>query len=160
MEAIAKKKNINQGRNIRLARNWKGITQEALAFDLSLSQKQISEIEAKETIDDALLDKIAASLKVSSDFLKSFELDEVAKYYSFNNQDSVNATAAENSENAVVQGQGEQENNITNNYNYPIDDIKELYKQIIDEKDKQIIRFENQVNELKKRIEKFESKMM
>ncbi len=155
MEAIAKKKNINQGRNVRLARNWKGVTQEALAFDLSLSQKQISEIEAKETIDDALLDKIAASLQVPTEFIKTFESDDMMKYYQVTENTFTN-TPAENSHEVITQGIVEEQNN---NYNYPIDDIKDLYKQIISEKDKQIVRFENQVNELKKKVEELESKM-
>jgi transcriptional regulator with XRE-family HTH domain len=154
MEAIAKKKNINQGRNIRLARNWKGVTQEALAFDLSLSQKQISEIESKETIDDALLDKIAASLQVPTEFLKTFDMGDMINTYNMY-ESKIELTSAENSHDSVLQ-QGEQ--NITN-YNYPINDIKDLYSKLFDEKDKQIVRFENQVNELKKKIEELESKM-
>ncbi len=158
MEAIAKKKNINQGRNIRLARNWKGVTQEALAFDLSLSQKQISEIEAKETIDDALLDKIAASLQVPSDFLKTFEMENIMNSYVLNNHETYEMSQT-NSENASGNDLVQQKVIENQTINYPVDDIKDLYSKLLDEKDKQIIRFENHVNELKREIEALKGKI-
>lgn len=157
MEATANKKIIHHGRNIRLGRNWKGVSQETLAFNLGMSQKQISEIESKETVDDIILEQIAASLVIPVDFLKSYNMDEAMNVYNQTMHDStITNTSGEHSSEIVTQQVTEQENNV---YNYPIDDIKDLYNKLIDEKDKQIQRFEKQVDELLKQVEELKGKV-
>lgn len=154
MEIDTKKKNIHQGRNLKLARNWKGISQEVLAYNLQLSQKQISEIETKEFINDELLSKISLALEVPLDFLKSFELDDIMKHYQVTDNTFTN-TSAENSKDVIIQGVVEEQNN--HHYNYPIEDIKELYNKLLEEKDKQIVIYKEQLNELKLRVQYLES---
>ncbi|SHE87821.1 helix-turn-helix domain-containing protein [Dysgonomonas macrotermitis] len=150
MEATANKKIIHHGRNIRLGRNWKGVSQETLAFNLGMSQKQISEIESKETVDDIILEQIAASLVIPVDFLKSYNMDEAINMHNLTLHDNeITNTSAEGSKDVVTQQNVEEQNN----YNYPIDDIKDLYNKLIDEKDKQIQRFEKQVDDLLKQVE-------
>jgi len=142
------KKKINQGRNIRLARNWKGVSQESLAQNLEIGQKMLSKIERKETVEDEWLDKIAASLDVPVDFLKTFEMDEFLKNYSLNIYESpLTNNSGEYSQEIVTQQVGEQD--IVNN-TYPIDEIKDLYNKLLEEKDKQIALFQKRIEELQK----------
>ncbi|MDR2955681.1 MAG: helix-turn-helix domain-containing protein [Prevotella sp.] len=134
MEAITEnKKRVHQGRNIRIARNFRNMTQETLAFKVDLSQSRVSDLELKEEIEDELLDKFASALDVPVGFLKSFEPEAAMNVY--NQQDSkIEVNGAENSKDIILQ-QGEQY--ITTN-NYPIGDIKELYERLLKEKDQQI----------------------
>ncbi len=47
-------KNFNYGENLRIARQIKGISQEAMAWDLSISQSTYSRIESGKIIPDPL----------------------------------------------------------------------------------------------------------
>ncbi|WP_165040826.1 helix-turn-helix domain-containing protein [Dysgonomonas sp. ZJ709] len=134
MEAVAeKKKKTNHGRNIRIARTCQNITQEDLAFRVSMSQSKVSALELEEVIEDPVLDKFATALNIPVGFLKNFEPEEVIKSFTVTDNTFTN-TSAENSHEILNQGICEQENN----YNYPIDDIKDLYERLLKEKDKQI----------------------
>jgi len=154
MEAVNEKKKVHQGTNVRLARTWKKVTQSDLADRISVYQSEMSKLEGQEEIDNHLLDKIAKALNVPVDFFKEFEPEKAVNI--FNQYDSkIEINSAENSKDAVLQ-QGEQ--NITN-YNYPIDDIKDLFNRLLQEKDKQIDRFEKQVIDLQKQIEELKAKL-
>lgn len=160
MEVTANKDKVNQGRNIRLARTWRGVTQEWLADEIRVSQKQISAFEGQQTVEDVWLDKIAESLNVPVDFLKTFQIEEPSKSFVNSNNDITNdANSEQDSKGTILQSQGvaEQENVINNNY--PISEIKDLYGQIMAEKDKQIARFEKEVDELKKQIQELMNKI-
>lgn len=137
MEAVAeKKKKINHGRNIRITRTCQNITQEDLAFRVNLSQSKVSALELEEVIEDAILDKFATALNVPVGFLKNFVPEEAMNIYNQTMSDpTLTNTSAENSNDTVTQQiVGEQENV----YNYPINDIKELYERLLKEKDRQI----------------------
>lgn len=56
----------HHGKNLRKFREWKGLKQEALAFEMGddWSQKKISLLEQKEQIDDKILEQLAEVLKV------------------------------------------------------------------------------------------------
>lgn len=64
---------IHEGRNVKRIREILGIKQDALAFDLGLSQQAISQLEQKESIDPALLKDISAVLKVPVEAIKNFD---------------------------------------------------------------------------------------
>ncbi|WP_165022751.1 helix-turn-helix domain-containing protein [Dysgonomonas sp. ZJ279] len=137
MEAVAeKKKKINHGRNIRIARTCQNITQEDLAFRVSMSQSKVSALELEEIIEDPVLDKFATALNIPVGFLKNFIPEEAMNIYNQTmSEPTLTNTSAENSNDIVTQQiVGEQENN----YNYPINDIKDLYERLLKEKDKQI----------------------
>jgi len=152
MEAIHEKKNINHGMNTRLARTWKKVTQDDLAYRMGMNQSEVSLLEGEKVIKDETLEKIARALDVPVDFLKEFEPEAAIYNYNFNNQpDAVKVIAEENAKDAVLQGQGEQNNNITNHY-YPIDDIKFLYDKLLAEKDKQIEHLEKEIATIKEKI--------
>lgn len=160
MEAVAeKKKKINHGRNIRIARTCQNITQEDLAFRVSMSQSKVSALELEEVIEEPVLDKFATALSIPVGFLKNFEPEEVMKSFTVTDNTFTN-TSAENSHEVLNQGFGEigTQENITN-YNYPIDDIKDLYNKLLQEKDKQIERFEKQATDLQKQIEELKSRL-
>ena len=56
----------HHGKNLRRFREWKGLKQEALAFEMGddWSQKKISLLEQKEQIDDKILEQLSAVLKI------------------------------------------------------------------------------------------------
>jgi len=70
-------KTIHEGRNVKRIREILGIKQDALAFDLGLSQQAVSALEQKEALDRDMLEKIAGILKVPTEAIKNFS-EEVA----------------------------------------------------------------------------------
>ncbi|PZF72058.1 helix-turn-helix domain-containing protein [Taibaiella soli] len=56
----------HHGKNLRKFREWKGLKQEALAFEMGddWSQKKISLLEQKEQIDDKILEQLSTVLKI------------------------------------------------------------------------------------------------
>jgi transcriptional regulator with XRE-family HTH domain len=87
-------KNIHQGRNLKRFREMLGWKQEALALALGSewSQKRVSLLEAKETIEDDLLEEVAAILKVPVAAIKNFD-EEKAVYNIQNNYEGSNSGA-------------------------------------------------------------------
>ncbi len=65
-------KTIHEGRNVKRIREILGVKQDALAFELGLSQQAVSLLEQKEALDKDMLEKIAAVLKVPTEAIKSF----------------------------------------------------------------------------------------
>ena len=101
-------KNIHQGRNVKRFREMLGLKQEALALELGddWSQKRVSLLEAKETLEPELLSQVAKALKVPEEAIKNFD-EEKAIYNIQNNYDNA-------------------ANNINYNFN-PIEKIVALY---------------------------------
>ncbi|XVJ67582.1 MAG: helix-turn-helix transcriptional regulator [Lacibacter sp.] len=71
----AETKTIHEGRNIKRFREMMGMKQEALAMALGddWNQKKVSLLEAKEAIEDSLLEQVAAVLKVPVEAIKNFD---------------------------------------------------------------------------------------
>jgi transcriptional regulator with XRE-family HTH domain len=67
-------KNIHQGRNVKRFREMLGIKQEGLAYELGedWTQKRVSLLEQKETIEQDILDQVAKILQVPADAIKNF----------------------------------------------------------------------------------------
>lgn len=65
---------VHQGQNVRRFREMLNIKQEALAQELGpeWTQKKVSLLEGKETIDQELLEQVAKVLKVPVEAIKSF----------------------------------------------------------------------------------------
>lgn len=91
MEKTDTPRTPHQGRNVKRFREMLGIKQEALADQLGgdWSQKKISLIEAKETIEPALLDELAKALKVPSEAIKNFSEELAINYINTFNDNSV-----------------------------------------------------------------------
>lgn len=66
-------KTIHEGRNVKRIREMLGVKQDALAFDMGISQQAISSLEQKEALDKDMLEKIAAVLKVPVEAIKNFD---------------------------------------------------------------------------------------
>ncbi|WP_262920052.1 helix-turn-helix domain-containing protein [Niabella hibiscisoli] len=86
---------IHEGRNIKRFREMLGIKQDALAFDLNMSQQAVSQIEQKETIDAALLQQIADILKLPVEAIQNFDEEQavnvIANTFSLDNGSIFNA---------------------------------------------------------------------
>jgi len=121
---------IHQGQNIRRFREMLNIKQEALAQELGpeWTQKKVSLLEGKETIDQELLEQVAKVLKVPVDAITNFS-----------EQAAINIISSTLNDNA-----GSVNNNCTLTFN-PIDKLvealeenKRLYSQLLQEKDEKI----------------------
>ncbi|MEO3404713.1 helix-turn-helix transcriptional regulator [Mucilaginibacter sp. CAU 1740] len=83
---------IHHGRNIKRFREMLGFKQEALALELGddWSQRRISLLEAKDTIEDDILAQVAAILKVPIEAIKNFDEQAAVTYFNTFNDTSVN----------------------------------------------------------------------
>lgn len=81
---------IHQGRNVKRFREMLGWKQEALAYALGddWSQKRVSLLEAKETIEEDILVQVAAILKVPVEAIKNFDEQAVFNIIGNNYHDS------------------------------------------------------------------------
>ncbi|XZF14093.1 helix-turn-helix domain-containing protein [Chitinophagaceae bacterium MMS25-I14] len=68
---------VHEGRNVKRIREILGIKQDALAIDLGITQQAVSLLEQKETIDAPVLEKIATSLGVSIEAIRSYNENAV-----------------------------------------------------------------------------------
>ncbi len=127
-------KPIHEGRNVKRIREILGIKQDALAFDLGLSQQAISQLEQKEALDVEMLGKIAAVLKVPVDSIKNFDEQAAINIISttFNSHDNSTSLAYQSS--------------FTFN---PIDKIVELYERMLKDKDEMIEKLDSLLKERK-----------
>jgi len=134
---------IHHGKNVARFHQMLGIKQDALAAMLNedWTQVNISRLEAKEQIDDALLAQIAAALKIPVEAIKHFD-EEAAIVNIQNNYEGANTS------NSPL-------NSTTNNYGCtfnPIDKLievmeenKRLYEELLKEKDERLKLFEGMV---------------
>src|SRR5690242_20541772 len=83
---------IHQGRNVKRFREMLGIKQEALAIELGddWNQQKISLLEQKETIDDGLLQQLAAALKIPAEAIENFDDEQAVNIIAntFNSHDN------------------------------------------------------------------------
>jgi transcriptional regulator with XRE-family HTH domain len=130
MSATTTKK-IHEGRNIKRFREMLGIKQDALAADLGddWNQQKISLLEQKETIDDSVLQQVAAALKIPAEAIQNFDEEQAVYNISCNFSD----------------------NAMLNNYPtfHPIEELKKLheekialYERMLKEKDEMMRRLE------------------
>lgn len=142
MEEIKDKRKVHHGRNVRIARNWKNITQEGLATMLDLYQTDVSVLEQKETIEDAMLDRIARAMDVPKDFFTDFDMDTTMNsYHAYQEGNSI--TQAESSKSEINGQKIIEKEEINNN---PGDKVAELYERLLKEKDDKIKDLESKLN--------------
>jgi transcriptional regulator with XRE-family HTH domain len=132
-------KKVHEGQNIKRFREMLGIKQETLASELGedWTQSKISHLEAKETVDPAILDQVAKILKVPVEAIKNFD-EEAAIVNIQNNYDGSTLNHSANYQ-----------------YNYqptfnPVDKVVELYERMLKEKDEKIALLGKQAGERKK----------
>lgn len=72
-------KKVHEGRNIKRFREMLGYKQESLAWELGeqWSQKRVSLLEQKETVDREILEQVAAILKIPVEAIQNFDEEGV-----------------------------------------------------------------------------------
>lgn len=95
-----------------------GVKQEGLAYDLGISQSEVSKIEQQEVIDDELLTKIGGVLGVSPDVIREFDVERAI----YNINSYKDATISDGATTTVYAA--------TQNIN-PIEKIVELYERLL-----------------------------
>lgn len=106
------------GRNVQRVRVYMGVKQEALAYDLGISQSEVSKIEQQGEIDNGLLTKIAGVLGVSPEVIKDFDLERAI----YNINSYKDATISDGAT-TTVYAASQQIN--------PIEKIVELYERLL-----------------------------
>jgi len=83
-------KTIHHGRNVKRFREMLDIKQESFAREMGddWNQKRVSLLEAKEVIDEPLLEQIAAVLKVPGEAIKNFDEEAAINIISNNTFDN------------------------------------------------------------------------
>lgn len=83
---------IHHGRNVKRFREMLGLKQEGLAYELGddWTQKKVSLLEQKESIEDDLLERVAKALKVPVEAIKNFDEQAAISFIgnTFNNHDN------------------------------------------------------------------------
>ncbi len=132
LNAMPTNHKIHEGRNVKRFREMLGIKQDALAFDLNMSQQAVSQIEQKETIDAALLQQIADILKLPVEAIQNFDEEQAVNIISntFNEKSFENAFA----------------NNCTFNFN-PIEKMIELYERMLQQQREMIEKLERLIEQ-------------
>jgi len=130
---------VHEGRNVKRFREMLGMKQDALAWQLGeeWTQKKISLIESKETIDVKILKQISEVLKIPVDALQNFDEEQAVNVIAntFNERAFENAFA----------------NNCTFNNN-PIEELKKLHEEKIALYERMLKEKEEMMAELKKLI--------
>jgi transcriptional regulator with XRE-family HTH domain len=125
---------IHQGRNIKRFREMLGIKQESLAYELGgdWSQKKISLLEQKETVEEGILAQVSEILRIPVEAIRNFDEEQ-----------AVNLISCNFSDHAMFN------NRIENLNYYPIDKIIQLheekialYERMLKEKDEMMVRLE------------------
>ena len=126
---------VYEGRNIKRFREMLGIKQDALAFDLNMSQQAVSLLEQKETIDTSQLQKISALLKIPVEAIQNFDEEQAV--------------------NVIANTFGDHANffNYGTMHIHPIDKLIQLheekialYERMLKEKDDMMARLEQLIN--------------
>jgi transcriptional regulator with XRE-family HTH domain len=97
---------VHEGRNVKRFREMLGVKQEVLAADLGQdwTQKRVSLLEQKETIESEILDQVAKILKVSPEAIRNFS-EEAANHFfnTFNDHSGFNYQCTFNPLDKVVE---------------------------------------------------------
>ncbi|RZJ88185.1 MAG: XRE family transcriptional regulator [Chryseobacterium sp.] len=129
---------VHEGRNIKRFREMLGIKQDALAADLGddWTQKKISLLEQKETIDTPLLQQVSAVLKIPVEAIQNFDEEQAV---------NIIANTITNNDNGAVIN--------TNPIFHPVDTIMKLheekialYERMLKEKDEMMARLERLID--------------
>lgn len=135
---------IHQGRNVKRLRELLGIKQDTLAQELGpeWNQKKVSLLEAKETIDQELLEQLAKALKVPVEAIKNFNEAGAVNYFNtFNDNSLSNSNGAFSASNCTF--------NPIDKLTEALEENKRLYAALLKEKDGKIALLERLLAERK-----------
>ena len=138
-------KKVHEGQNIKRFREMLGIKQETLASELGedWTQSKISHLEAKETIDSAILDQVSRALKIPVEAIKNFNEEAAVSYINtFNDNSFSHANGTFHATNCTF--------NPIDKWLEALDENKKLYAALLKEKDEKIALLEKLAAEKKK----------
>jgi transcriptional regulator with XRE-family HTH domain len=126
-------KTIHEGRNVKRFREMQGMKQEALADALGddWNQKKVSLLEAKEKIEQPVLEQVAKVLKVPAEAIKNFD-EETA----------INVISNTFHETAFINSAGTFNINPIEKWLEALEEIKRLNAALLKEKDDKIALLE------------------
>jgi len=133
-------RNIHQGRNIKRFREMLGIKQDALAHELGddWSQKKISLLEQKETIEEDILHQVSEILHIPVEAIQNFDEEQavnvISNTFSSHDTSTLNAVNPHCTFNPI--------DKIVQLY----DDKIKLYERMLKEKDEMMARLERLIN--------------
>ena len=127
-----KEKTIHEGRNVKRIREMLGIKQDALAFDLGISQQAISLLEQREALDKDMLEKVANILKVPVEAIKNFDEEAVINIISNTFHDT----------NGLINYNPNFNINPVDKWMEALEENKKLYAALLKEKDEKIALME------------------
>lgn len=122
---------VHEGRNVKRFREMLGIKQEALASSLGddWTQKKVSLLEQKETLEPEILDQVAKVLKVAPEAIRSFSEDAANHFFNtFYDHSGFNYQCTFN----------------------PLDKVMELYERLLTSEKEKVELLEKQATEKKK----------
>jgi len=134
---------IHQGKNVRRFREMLEMKQEALASELGgdWTQRKVSLLEQKESIEPEILEQVAKVLKVTPDAIKNFSEEVAINFVNNFNDNSVNHGPLNNHYCTF---------NPLDKYVEAIEENKKLYTALLKEKDEKITLLEKMLGEKKK----------
>ncbi|MEP7238437.1 MAG: helix-turn-helix transcriptional regulator [Ferruginibacter sp.] len=126
---------IHHGRNVKRFREMLGLKQEGLAYELGddWTQKRVSLLEQKESIDGDLLGQVAKALKVPVEAIKNFDEEAAIVYLNTFNDNSVSH---------VIGNYGTYNFNPIDKWIETLEENRKLYKDLLREKDEKIALLE------------------
>ena len=77
METATKSPRPHIGRKISRIRELRGMKQEALAYELGITQQAVSKIEQSETVEEETLDRVAKGLGVTKEGIDAFSEEAI-----------------------------------------------------------------------------------
>ena len=77
METATKSPRPHIGRKISRIRELRGMKQEALAYELGITQQAVSKIEQSETVEEETLDRVAKALGVTKEGIDAFSEEAI-----------------------------------------------------------------------------------
>ncbi len=121
---------VHEGRNVKRFREMLGIKQDALAYELGegWTQKKISLLEQKETIELPLLQQISSTLKIPVEAFQNFDEEQAINV--------INNTFHDFKDNAIASAL-----NYQCSFN-PIDKMVDLYERMLQQQKEMIDRLE------------------
>jgi len=141
-----KRRRRHVGDNIRHIRKTMGMSQKDLAEKMHTAQQTLSEIENSEEVSEQHLESVAKALGISTDVILDYEHENTVNYIITNN------TITNNNENSNTSGINlESTPHHTSTINYPIEEVVQLYKELLESHQKNVEIFTQKVEELIKK---------
>lgn len=138
-------KTVHHGRNLKRIREIMGVKQEALANMLGddWHQKKVSNLEAREVIEQEVIDQVAKALKVPAELIKNSTVEDVI-YNIQHNYEGSNVNASPNGVNAHICNF-----NPLDKYVEVIEENKKLYEALLKSEREKIALLEKMLSERK-----------